>query len=115
MNALRERIEDALDKIIDPCSAGIGKPVGIATMGLVKTLDLKEDGEAVHVRLELRVTSPCCMMGPQFTKQAKENLLQLPGVASVEVEIAPEIDWTPAHMKASYRATLRGPRIGFPE
>ena len=112
---MRSVVEDALDQIIDHCSAGIGKPVGLVRMGLIKALDLDVDGDAVTVRLQLRVTSPCCMMGPSFTAQAKEKLMRLPGIGSIEVSISPEIDWTPGHMAPSYRATLSGPRIGYPE
>lgn len=115
MMDMRSAVEDALDQIIDPCSAGIGKPVGLVRMGLIKELDLVMEGNAVAVRLQLRVTSPCCMMGPSFTAQAKDKLMSLPGICSVEVTISPEIDWTPGHMAPSYRATLSGPRIGYPE
>lgn len=115
MTDLRQLIEAALDQIIDPCSAGIGKPAGLVTMGLIKAIDLEDNGKSVNVRLQLRITSPCCMMGPSFTAQAKDKLLCLPGVASVDVSISPEIDWTPGHMAPSYRAGLEGPRIGYPD
>lgn len=115
MMDMRSVVEAALDEIIDPCSAGIGKPVGLVRMGLIKGLDLETEGDAIAVKLQMRVTSPCCMMGPSFTAQAKEKLMNLQGIGSVEVSISPEIDWTPGHMAASYRATLSGPRIGYPE
>lgn len=112
---MRSIVEATLDQIIDPCSAGIGKPVGLVRMGLIKELELEKEGDSITVRLQLRVTSPCCMMGPSFTAQAKEKLMGLSGIGSVEVSISPEIDWTPGHMAQSYRATLSGPRIGYPE
>lgn len=115
MSTLNDDIYAALDRIVDPCSASIGKPVGLVTMGLIKSIELETGDAGTSVALTLRVTSPCCMMGPSFTAQAKERLLGLPGVRAVEVSISPEIDWTPGHMAASYRATLKGPRIGYPE
>lgn len=115
MSALLESISARLDEIIDPCSAGIGKPVGLVSMGLIRSVDVEPEGEGMAVRLVLRVTSPCCMMGPSFTAQAKQKLLAMPGISSVDVEISPEIDWTPGHMAPAYRATLKGPRIGYPE
>ena len=115
MNEMRRLIEEVLDTIVDPCSAAIGKPVGLKSMGLVKQLGIEQKGNGLHVKLELRVTSPCCMMGPSFTRQAKEKLAELPEIAQVDVSISPEIDWTPGFMDPSYRSTLKGPRIGFPE
>lgn len=115
MSEIRHLIEEALDTIVDPCSAAIGKPVGLKTMGLVKQIGIVREDNGLHVKLELRVTSPCCMMGPSFTRQAKEKLAQLPEIKRIDVSISPEIDWTPGYMEPSYRATLKGPRIGFPE
>lgn len=114
MSEIRRLVEEALDTIVDPCSAAIGKPVGLKTMGLVKRLGIEREDDGLRVELELRVTSPCCMMGPSFTQQAKEKLALLPEIVHVDVSISPEIDWTPGHMDPSYRATLKGPRIGFP-
>lgn len=114
MSEIRRLIEETLDTIVDPCSAAIGKPVGLKSMGLVKRIDVEREGDGLRVKLELRVTSPCCMMGPSFTQQAKLKLGSLQGIVQVDVSISPEIDWTPGYMDPSYRATLRGPRIGFP-
>ena len=115
MSEIRRLIEETLDTIVDPCSAAIGKPVGLKSMGLVKRLAIEREGNGLRVKLELRVTSPCCMMGPSFTRQAKEKLALLQEVTQVDVDISPEIDWTPGNMDPSYRASLRGPRIGYPE
>ncbi|MEQ8346406.1 MAG: iron-sulfur cluster assembly protein [Sneathiellaceae bacterium] len=110
MSDLRSRVEALLDEVIDPCSAGIGRPAGLVAMGLVKELHL--DGQAdgrVQVRLLLRLTSPCCMMAPHFAAQAEAKLRSLPEVASIGIEVSPAIDWEPADMDPDYRASLPRP------
>lgn len=109
MSDLRERVEECLDEVIDPCSAGIGRPVGLVTMGLVKELDIESAGRGMRVRLLLRLTSPCCMMAPHFAAQAEEKLKRLPEVSEVEVSVSPEMDWEPSHMRRDYRESLPRP------
>lgn len=109
MNDLVSRIEAELDQVIDPCSAGIGKPVGLVGMGLIKDLALNDGPDGTHVRILLRLTSPCCMMAPSFAAQAENRLKALDEIASVEVEVDPTIDWTPSMMRDSYRESLNMP------
>lgn len=109
MQDLIARIEHELDQVIDPCSAGIGKPVGLVGMGLIKHLSLDEQPDGLHVRIQLRLTSPCCLMAPSFTMQARERLVALPEIIGVDVTVDPAIDWTPGMMRASYRKTLQSP------
>ena len=110
-NGLVERIEFLLDEVFDPCSVAIGRPAGLVTMGLVKSLEINEGNAGVHVALTLRLTSPCCMMGPYFAAHAVAKLKQLSEIVAVEVAISPEIDWEPGHMRAAYRVSL--PRPSF--
>lgn len=109
MDDLVARIEAELDQVIDPCSAGIGKPVGLVGMGLIKDLTLDQRPEGTHVRILLRLTSPCCLMAPSFAGQAETRLKALPGITGVEVVVDPSIDWTPAMMRDSYRESLNMP------
>ncbi|MFC3227698.1 metal-sulfur cluster assembly factor [Marinibaculum pumilum] len=107
---LRQQVERLLDEVIDPCSAGIGRPAGLVSMGLVKALDLEDLPEGgTRIRLLLRLTSPCCMMAPHFASQADARLRALPGVEAVEISVSPTIDWEPSHMDPDYRASLPRP------
>jgi metal-sulfur cluster biosynthetic enzyme len=109
---LTGRIEAVLDQITDPCSVGIGHPAGIVTMGLIKSLETVDNPDGrVDVALVLRLTSPCCMMGPHFAAAAESKLKDLPEIGSVIVTLSPEIDWEPAHMRRQYRDSL--PRPAF--
>ncbi len=109
MEDLVSRIEAELDQVIDPCSAGIGKPVGLVGMGLIKDLTLEDRPEGIHVRILLRLTSPCCLMAPSFASQAETRLKALEGIAGVEVVVDPAIDWTPGMMREGYRKSLNMP------
>jgi metal-sulfur cluster biosynthetic enzyme len=115
MNGLAERIECLLDEVSDPCSVAIGRPAGLVTMGLIKSLEINQGEAGVRVALTLRLTSPCCMMGPHFAARAVAKLKQLPEVVAVEVGISPEMDWDPAHMRAGYRMSLPRPSFMRPE
>ena len=109
MTDLIARIEDELDKVIDPCSAGIGNPVGIVGMGLIKDLALEDRPDGTHVKILLRLTSPCCLMAPSFAQQAETLLKAMDEIAGVELVVDPTIDWTPSMMRESYRKSLNMP------
>jgi metal-sulfur cluster biosynthetic enzyme len=95
MTELRERILGRLDEIKDPCSVATGSPMGLAEMGLVKSLDISDDGE---VGLVLRLTSPFCEMIGFLKQSAIEKIADLPAVASVTVESDSGFDWSPEDM-----------------
>jgi metal-sulfur cluster biosynthetic enzyme len=111
MSDLRARVEAALDEVVDPCSAGIGRPAGLVTMGLLKSLDIHPGPNGARVAITLRLTSPCCMMGPRFAMNAEAKLKQLPDVGVVEISISTEIDWEPRHMRQDYRESLPRPHF----
>ena len=54
-----DRVSEALQEVIDPCSAGRGVPAGLVDMGMVKRVGLSStpDGRSM-VTVELRITSP---------------------------------------------------------
>lgn len=72
-------------------------PVNIVDLGLVYSMDLKEEPEnhyTAHVSMTL--TSPGCGMGPAIAEDAKTRILTVPGVHNAEVEIV----WDPAWNQA---------------
>lgn len=110
MDALHEKVEALLDEVIDPCSAGMGIPAGLVSMGLIKQLeiyDLATGGKRVDILL--RLTSPCCMMAPHFAAQTKAKLAEIDEISQVEIDVCPQIDWEPSHMSESFRAKLARP------
>jgi metal-sulfur cluster biosynthetic enzyme len=95
MSDLRERILGRLDEIKDPCSVATGSPMGLAEMGLVKSVAISDDGE---VDVVLRLTSPFCEMIGFLKSSAIEKIADLPAVATVSVESDSGFDWSPEDM-----------------
>jgi metal-sulfur cluster biosynthetic enzyme len=83
----------ALDEIYDPCSVAAGRPLGLAEMGLVQSVDVAADGE---VSIVLRTTFPGCTMIPMLAGAVEERIRALPNVTDVAVSIDPRFTWTPA-------------------
>lgn len=83
--AIRER----LDGIVDPCSEARGTDISIVEMGLLKSIEV-DDGT---VRVELRITSPSCMMVGYFIEQAEKRVGDLPGVEQVTLETDAGLSW----------------------
>lgn len=96
----------ALERIEDPCSAASGAPAGLVSMGLVRGIDVKGPSHAARVEVTLCITEPGCMMGAVFKKTAEQNLADLPGIDSVEVEIDHGHVWDPGDMTPAYRKRL---------
>lgn len=82
-------VRDRLDEIVDPCSEARGTDISIVEMGLLKRIEI-EDG-TVHI--ELRITSPSCMMVGYFIEQAQERVGGLEGVKKVTLETDAGMQW----------------------
>lgn len=83
--AVRER----LDGIVDPCSEARGTDISIVEMGLLKRVEV-DDG-TVHI--ELRITSPSCMMVGYFIEQAEKRVGSLDGVEEVTLSTDAGMTW----------------------
>lgn len=82
-------VREQIDEIIDPCSEARGTDISIVEMGLLKKIEV-DDG-TVHI--ELRITSPSCMMVGYFIEQANERVGRLPGVETVTLETDAGFSW----------------------
>ncbi|MEQ8433766.1 MAG: iron-sulfur cluster assembly protein [Oceanicaulis sp.] len=95
MTSLCEAIRAELSKIYDPCSVAAGKPTSILDMGLVLGWDVVDGA----VTLRLTVTNTGCTMFPHFGETARAAVEALDGVASCEVEVDLDHQWTPEQMR----------------
>ena len=86
-----EDIRAALDAVVDPCSAAMGAPLGLAEMGLVREIHIGDSGA---VSITMCVTSPCCAFGPTMADAARKRVASVPGVQSVRVTIDPSVVWS---------------------
>jgi len=84
------KIYEILDEILDPCSVANSTPMGLVEMGIVKNVDVTDDGQ---VRVDLRLTSPFCEMIPYMQGEAIRNIVALDGVAGCEVTRDSGMEW----------------------
>jgi len=78
------QVEQALERVVDPCSIATGAPVPLRAMGLVKDVRLERQS---HVVVELRLTSPFCFQVGLILERIDDVTAGLHGVSSVRVEV----------------------------
>lgn len=85
-----DKIWTALRKVYDP-----EIPVNIVDLGLVYSMDLKQDPntEQYYVAVDMTLTAPGCGMGPAIAQDAKYKVEQVPGVTEAEVNIVWDPPW----------------------
>jgi metal-sulfur cluster biosynthetic enzyme len=90
-------VEEALGKVIDPELA-----INVVDLGMVQ--DVQVEGERVVVSLSL--TSMSCPFWELFVEQVKAAVLDVEGVAEVDVRFDRGRAWSPELMSESARAEL---------
>jgi len=99
MPIAEESIYAALRQVQDPELL-----VNIVDLGLVYEVQVDEaalGGATVHVKMTL--TTPACPAGPQLIQEAKDAVLDVPGVDQAEVELVMSPPWTPDRMSEAAR------------
>lgn len=94
---IEPKIMACLEQITDPCSAASASPMNLVEMGLIRSVEIDEDGA---VSIALRLTSPACFMVGHMAEEAKRLIGPLPGVTAVELIPDAGLDWSPADIKA---------------
>ena len=103
-DTLQSEVLRILDEIKDPCSVGFGDPMGLAEMGLIRSVDVSPAGD---VNVCLRLTSPFCEMIGFFKTTATDKIRELPSVGSVCVEADSGFDWSPEFMSPARQEQRR--------
>jgi FeS assembly SUF system protein len=100
--ALREQIRDEVVRVLktvrDP-----EIPVNIYDLGLVYAIDIDDDG---GVSVKMTLTAPGCPVAHRLVEEIRTKLLDLPIVATSEVELVWEPPWTRDRMSAAARFQL---------
>jgi len=106
-----ERVSEALQEVLDPCSVGRGVPAGLVDMGMVKGVGLSStpDGRPM-VTVELRITSPACTFQPYFEREVRARLAAIDGLDEVRIEWDSEFDWCDDDMSQALKQRLREKR-----
>jgi probable FeS assembly SUF system protein SufT len=82
-------------------------PVNIVELGLIyenKIEPLPAGGWKVDVKMSL--TAPGCGMGSILQAEARDKILQIPGVKACEVEVVWDPPWNPSMMSEAARLQL---------
>jgi metal-sulfur cluster biosynthetic enzyme len=114
--SIESEVHRLLDTIGDPCSVAQGVPMGLDEMGLLERVEADADG---NVEIDLRLTSPSCMMLGYFKVEAERLVGAIDGVRTVTVKSDTGLDWRPEMMSATAHRRRReallargGPDIG---
>jgi len=84
-----EEIREKLKLVYDP-----EIPVNIVDLGLVYNTDIQPAGDGIYtVHIDMTLTAPGCGMGPMIADDAKQRILELPGIARAEAEIVWDPPW----------------------
>lgn len=81
----RREVLALLDKIHDPCSVSIGRPIGLVGMGIIEQVAIADDAVAVTVL----PTFPDCLFRGVFEAEIETRLSSLPWCRAVTVAFAP--------------------------
>jgi metal-sulfur cluster biosynthetic enzyme len=79
----------ALDSVYDPCCREKG--ISVVEMGLVRSVELEDDGRA---RVELLLTTGWCPFAARLLTEVRERVEAQPGVTEAEVEVVWDEPWT---------------------
>jgi FeS assembly SUF system protein len=82
-----EEIIQVLKNVYDP-----EIPVNVVDLGLIYDVQVHDNND-VHVQMTL--TAPGCGMGPHIAQQAEWAIMEVDGVADVEVEMVFDPPWSP--------------------
>tara|TARA_B100000315_G_C14383252_1_gene498463 strand:+ start:456 stop:758 length:303 start_codon:yes stop_codon:yes gene_type:complete len=85
-----EQIYESLKKCHDP-----ELPVNIVDLGLVYGVEVAEDGT---VEMTMTLTTPGCGMARQIALDAKQKILETPGVKDAKVTVVWDPPWNPTMM-----------------
>lgn len=69
-------------------------PVNIVDLGLIYSMEVIENAPKYKVLVNMTLTAPGCGMGPAIAADAKNKLLEIPGINDAEVEIVWDPPWT---------------------
>jgi metal-sulfur cluster biosynthetic enzyme len=92
-----DQVKLALRRVKDP-----DLQLNIMDLGLVYGIGV--DGTTVKV--DMTLTSPACPSGPELMTNAEKEIMALPGVEKVEVNLVWMPFWTPEKMEPRVRAYL---------
>jgi probable FeS assembly SUF system protein SufT len=82
-------------------------PVNIVDLGLIYDLGIEPLTGGLHrVQVKMTLTAPGCGMGTYIAADAREKLLQTPGISEATVDVVWDPPWHPSMITAEGRRVL---------
>jgi FeS assembly SUF system protein len=97
----QDQVLEALKECYDP-----EIPVNIVDLGLIYGVEV---GPEDHVHVTMTLTAPGCGMAHQIALDAKQRVLQIPGVKEAAVTVVWEPPWDPSRMSEVAKKQLGVP------
>lgn len=96
--AMKDSMMGAIENVIDP-ELGID----IVNLGLIYDVELDEEGTSL---VTMTLTSMGCPMGPQIVDNIKQELMELPEVKEVDVNVIWNPPWSKDKMSRYAKMAL---------
>jgi len=95
--ATKDQVYEALHACYDP-----EIPVNIVDLGLIYDVDINED----KVNVKMTLTAPGCGMGEMIASDARQKILELPGVSEAQVDRVWDPPWDPSRISDEAKQKL---------
>lgn len=100
-------VRGAANQVYDPCGLAQGVSIGIADLGLIRSLNVERLESGWGVSLRIRLTSPGCFYFFYFEREIRDRLKAVPEIRSLNMEWDEVLDWTPEEMSESAQLKLK--------
>src|SRR5947207_9051427 len=81
-------------------------PVNIVDLGLIYDMHIDNLSDGARVDVKMTLTAQGCGMGTSIAADARNKILDLPGVVEADVQVVWEPPWTPEKISPEGRALL---------
>ena len=99
--ALEKEVWQTLKTCYDP-----EIPVNIVDLGLIYEMQISNLADGVRVDVKMTLTAQGCGMGGSIAGDARNKLLEIPGVVEADVQVVWDPPWTPEKISSEGRALL---------
>jgi probable FeS assembly SUF system protein SufT len=99
--ALEKEVWQALKTCYDP-----EIPVNIVDLGLIYDMHVSSLSDGSRIDVKMTLTAQGCGMGTSIAADARNKILDLPGVVEADVQVVWDPPWTPEKISPEGRALL---------
>ena len=100
-DALQTEVWSTLKTCYDP-----EIPVNIVDLGLIYDMKISQLNDGSRIDVKMTLTAQGCGMGGSIAADARNKLLDLPGVVEADVQVVWDPPWTPEKISPEGRALL---------